>query len=140
MNQKKIISFLKWYLESGVNEAIDEKPKNRIEKIASEPKISSFIAPNHKFSSENIYKNLTSCKTLNEIKLLLSQFDGCSLKYTANKLVFGEGSHLAKIMLVGEGPGAEEDHTGIPFVGEATKSYQLPLGIRVYEYHRHPLQ
>jgi len=38
---------------------------------------------------------------------------------TRNKVVFGEGSLKADIMFIGEGPGADEDRTGRPFVGKA---------------------
>lgn len=43
----------------------------------------------------------------------------CSLKNTANKMVFGDGNINSKIVFVGEAPGAEEDKHGIPFVGQA---------------------
>jgi len=43
----------------------------------------------------------------------------CRLHETRNNVVFGAGSPKAKLMFVGEGPGAEEDKQGIPFVGRA---------------------
>ncbi|MCC8182735.1 MAG: uracil-DNA glycosylase [Clostridiales bacterium] len=43
----------------------------------------------------------------------------CSLGETRTNLVFGDGSTSAKLMLVGEGPGQQEDLTGVPFVGPA---------------------
>jgi DNA polymerase len=43
----------------------------------------------------------------------------CSLCNTRTLSVPGEGPTDAKILIVGEGPGAEEDRTGIPFVGRA---------------------
>ncbi|MCD8381852.1 MAG: uracil-DNA glycosylase [Clostridiales bacterium] len=43
----------------------------------------------------------------------------CSLGETRTNLVFGDGSTSAKLLLVGEGPGQQEDLTGIPFVGPA---------------------
>jgi uracil-DNA glycosylase family 4 len=43
----------------------------------------------------------------------------CPLHTGRNKLVFGDGSPLARLMFVGEGPGADEDAQGIPFVGRA---------------------
>ena len=43
----------------------------------------------------------------------------CSLCQTRNSVVFGVGNPQAEIMLVGEGPGANEDAQGIPFVGKA---------------------
>lgn len=43
----------------------------------------------------------------------------CALAQTRKHVVFGEGSFRAKVMFVGEGPGATEDETGRPFVGPA---------------------
>ena len=45
----------------------------------------------------------------------------CKLHETRNKTVPGEGDVNAKVMLIGEGPGAEEDQEGRPFVGRAGK-------------------
>ncbi|MGD0891147.1 MAG: uracil-DNA glycosylase [Terracidiphilus sp.] len=43
----------------------------------------------------------------------------CGLHKGRNKLVFGDGSPVARLMFVGEGPGADEDAQGLPFVGKA---------------------
>lgn len=43
----------------------------------------------------------------------------CALAQTRRHVVFGEGNLQAKLMFVGEGPGATEDETGRPFVGPA---------------------
>ena len=43
----------------------------------------------------------------------------CALHKGRNKLVFGDGNPAARLMFVGEGPGADEDAQGIPFVGKA---------------------
>jgi DNA polymerase len=51
------------------------------------------------------------------LKEALSRFDGVSLRRTATNLVFADGTPAAKVMLVGEAPGAEEDRAGRPFVG-----------------------
>ena len=47
--------------------------------------------------------------------------DKCDLRKTRNKMVFGKGSHDAKIMFIGEAPGESEDREGLPFVGRAGK-------------------
>ena len=43
----------------------------------------------------------------------------CDLSQTRNKVVFGDGNPESPLMLIGEGPGANEDATGLPFVGRA---------------------
>lgn len=45
----------------------------------------------------------------------------CTLCATRNNIVFSDGSESAKIMLIGEAPGADEDKQGKPFVGRAGK-------------------
>ncbi|MGM9542213.1 MAG: uracil-DNA glycosylase family protein [Candidatus Limivicinus sp.] len=46
---------------------------------------------------------------------------GCSLGETRHNLVFGVGNEQAEVMLIGEGPGEQEDLQGVPFVGPAGK-------------------
>lgn len=43
----------------------------------------------------------------------------CKLCTNRNNIVFGVGNKEAKVMFIGEGPGADEDSQGIPFVGKA---------------------
>ena len=64
-------------------------------------------------------ESLESLKTLNDLKIALDKFDGCSLKNTASQMVFSDGNSDSKIMMIGEAPGKEEDRMGIPFVGQA---------------------
>ena len=58
-----------------------------------------------------------AARTRAELQAALAAFDGCPLSVTATKLVFADGNPDAGLMLVGEGPGAEEDRAGKPFVG-----------------------
>ena len=55
--------------------------------------------------------------SLEELKAALAGFEGCALKGTAMNLVFADGNPKARVMIIGEGPGAEEDRQGLPFVG-----------------------
>ena len=57
------------------------------------------------------------CRTLAELEAALERFDGCPLKETATRLCFADGNPDARLMLIGEAPGAEEDRQGKPFVG-----------------------
>jgi uracil-DNA glycosylase len=59
--------------------------------------------------------------TLQALRVLLENFDGCALKQTATRLVFADGNPQARIMFVGEAPGREEDIEGLPFVGRSGK-------------------
>ena len=59
--------------------------------------------------------------SLEVLRSLLENFDGCALKSTATRLVFADGNPQARIMFVGEAPGREEDIEGLPFVGRSGK-------------------
>jgi uracil-DNA glycosylase len=58
-------------------------------------------------------------ETLEDIRSDLGDCQRCKLWSTRTKLVFGEGSPQAELMFIGEGPGADEDASGRPFVGRA---------------------
>lgn len=60
-------------------------------------------------------------KKLHDLKDKMEKDDKLPLKKGANKLVFGMGNTIAKILLIGEGPGRTEDQQGLPFVGQAGK-------------------
>ncbi|WP_420335931.1 uracil-DNA glycosylase [Roseibium sp.] len=60
-----------------------------------------------------------SAASLADLKACLETFEGCNLKLTAKTLVFGDGNPEARLMLVGEAPGREEDLQGKPFVGRS---------------------
>lgn len=57
--------------------------------------------------------------TLDELKAAIEGFDGCMLKEAARNTVCFDGVQGAPVMVIGEGPGAEEDMKGLPFVGRA---------------------
>ena len=69
-----------------------------------------------------------SCKNCNK----------CKLSETRNSVVIEDGSRNAKVMLIGEGPGADEDSQGVPFVGKAGKLMNMAfegLGIKRKELY-----
>ncbi len=57
--------------------------------------------------------------TLDALQAALMGFDGCALKATAKSLCFYRGAPKARLMLIGEAPGRDEDLEGKPFVGRA---------------------
>jgi len=58
-------------------------------------------------------------ETLDDIRRDLGDCKRCKLWSTRKQIVFGEGNESADLMFVGEGPGADEDASGRPFVGRA---------------------
>ena len=57
--------------------------------------------------------------TLEQVRANLGECRRCRLHTTRSHIVFGEGDPLARVVVVGEGPGHEEDRQGRPFVGAA---------------------
>jgi uracil-DNA glycosylase len=125
---------LRWWVEAGVDLALDETPHDR---FAARPGPPSPKAPAPLAAPERpparIERPVTapddaarsavalaaSARTLDELRETLEKFDGCGLKATATRLVFADGAPDARIMMVGEGPGGDEDRIGRPFVGRA---------------------
>ena len=59
-----------------------------------------------------------------ELEEVVKKCRKCRLCETRKNVVIGVGSKNAKIMFIGEGPGADEDEQGIPFVGKARTTYE----------------
>ena len=79
-------------------------------------------SPIIRFKKEDINESVLGKNSkLNSLKKNIHEIKDCDLKKTANKLVFSDGNINSKIMLIGEGPGAQEDQIGLPFVGPAGK-------------------
>jgi uracil-DNA glycosylase family 4 len=57
-------------------------------------------------------------KNLQELKQLITNIKNCELKKNSTNIVFSDGNPNAKIMIIGEGPGANEDLEGVPFIGK----------------------
>lgn len=72
-------------------------------------------------------------KNMEDLKEAINNCNKCKLCKNRKNIVFGVGNENAKIMFIGEGPGADEDLKGIPFVGKAGKLMDkafLALGIK----------
>lgn len=70
-------------------------------------------------NSNNIANNLSKMAQLQQLKESFANCDKCGLAATRKNIVFGDGNPEARLMFIGEGPGAEEDNQGLPFVGRS---------------------
>ena len=104
--------------------------KNLNQKLINLAEYYSLINANILLSNEPIKRgsglNLTfstgtKSQKLEKLRKNIKQIKNCDLKKNATNLVFGDGNINAKIMIIGEGPGANEDKLGKPFVGRAGK-------------------
>ena len=62
-----------------------------------------------------------------ELELSCKNCNRCKLAQTRKNVVIEDGTRNAKVMFIGEGPGADEDASGIPFVGKAGKLMNMAL-------------
>jgi uracil-DNA glycosylase len=89
--------------------------------VAPEPRASPRPQPLSFLPEEMLVQHAVSlaadARSLAALREALDLFDGCPLKKTATNLVFGRGNPDARLVFVGEAPGAEEDLKGLPFVG-----------------------
>jgi DNA polymerase len=91
--------------------------KKRISRVVKEH--SSSYAEQELFPVEK--EKWEKAASLNEFEKLISNCTKCRLHQGRNKFVFGTGNPNADVLVIGEGPGAEEDKQGLPFVGRAGK-------------------
>ncbi len=73
----------------------------------------------NRYKKDNFQISSNKAKKLENLKKSILNIKNCELKKHANNIVFADGNPKAKIMLIGEGPGANEDREGLPFVGRA---------------------
>jgi uracil-DNA glycosylase family 4 len=132
---------LAFYLEAGVDCALGDEPINRLADPdiapaprasvahqpiprtaplpAATPRADATVAPDVAISSAR--EAARTAPTLDALRQLLENFDGCALRHTATRLVFADGNPEARVMFVGEAPGRDEDIEGLPFVGRSGK-------------------
>ena len=115
---------LEWQMEMGATEAILDAPVNRFELAdKAKPAVSKTTTVPTKIVEEtpaDIAKKLAqSAKSLDDLRAIMDGFEHCDLKRGARQLVFSDGKVGARVMVIGEGPGRDEDMQGSPFVGRA---------------------
>lgn len=117
-------ALLEWQMELGADEPIGEEPVNRYEVPTEAPKPTAAPAP-HIVEVQAVDPVETAAamaagapdlETLAEIQ---SAYDLCDLKKGARNFVFADGNPAARVMIIGEAPGRDEDLEGRPFVGRA---------------------
>jgi uracil-DNA glycosylase family 4 len=88
-------------------------------------KIQSFSSTMTSYALNEIIANAQNlamqANNIQELKQIVNNFDGCSLKKMASNTVFADGNANANIMVIGEAPGNNEDLQGVPFCGDSGK-------------------
>jgi len=114
MTQDEVRRQLEFYRDLGIKSVYRRQARAAAPIPAAEPKTPSAIpasslVPPLEPAHDNLLKilqDIGDCKR-------------CRLHEGRNRLVFGSGNEQAKLVFVGEGPGADEDEQGLPFVGRA---------------------
>ena len=70
---------------------------------------------------------LAGIASLEELCTALESFEGCALKHTASNMIFADGNPAARLMVIGEEPGRDEDRIGLPLVGGAGQLFDRML-------------
>ena len=73
----------------------------------------------NRYKKDTFHISGDKAEKLEKLKKSILNIKNCELKKSATNVVFSDGNPKAKIMLIGEGPGANEDREGLPFVGRA---------------------
>jgi uracil-DNA glycosylase len=113
---------LRWLAEMGADEIIGEVPVNRLAPPAPQPGPAAAPARPAEVArapATAVPSQASACNSLDDIAAALEAFDACPLKKTATRLCFADGNPEARVMLVGEAPGRDEDIQGKPFVGRS---------------------
>ncbi|EBA12093.1 uracil-DNA glycosylase [Roseobacter sp. CCS2] len=124
-------ALLEWQVELGATDAILDAPVDRyaLEAAKPAPKVAAATekpaaapVPTKAPEVDAVALARTAAETagdLNALSSAMQAFEHCELKKGARSFVFCDGNPAARVMIIGEAPGREEDRAGRPFVGRA---------------------
>ncbi len=126
------LAILQWQVELGADEALADAPVNRFEAPAAAERpvastrpgaVAAETTPAGPAAAVNPVAEAEAlagaATTLADLAEAMRGFDHCELKRSARNFVFADGNAAARVMVIGEAPGGEEDRLGLPFVGPA---------------------
>jgi len=131
------LAALAWQVEAGVDEVILDTPVNRYDLLVGAPRsdvsrtapvaaAAAPVSPRQEAAPLPATDAIQAAKaaaaaarTLDELRAAMAAFDHCEMKKGARNLVFADGNPAARVLILGEAPGPEEDREGRPFVGQA---------------------
>lgn len=127
-----LAALLEWYAEIGVDETIAAQPIDRFAVAAAPPPRPEQASPRAPLPRPQTAPLATpaaavggareaaaAATTIEALVAAIGAFEGCALKRTATTTCVFDGNPKARVMLIGEAPGKEEDRQGKPFVGPA---------------------
>jgi DNA polymerase len=130
-NWQAALAALDWQGEMGVSDWLQDAPINRyelperLERPAVETPAQSRPAPAAQAQAPKAdpvalaQLAANAADSLDALRGAIAGFDHCDLKKGARSIVFADGNPAARVLILGEAPGREEDQEGLPFVGRA---------------------
>ena len=120
---------LEWQIASGADEAILDTPVDRTA-VPEKPKPVAAVPAPEPVSTEPdpvaaARAAAEAASDLGALRTSMEAFEHCELKRGARQLVFADGEPQARVMIIGEAPGRDEDLEGKPFVGRAGQLLDL---------------
>jgi uracil-DNA glycosylase len=117
------LAALAWQVDLGVTEPVTDAAVNRYELVVEVAKAAVPVAaPVVQQGTDAVAVAVAAAGaagTLEELRSALAGYDHCELKRGARNLVFADGNPAARVLILGEAPGRDEDREGKPFVGRA---------------------
>ncbi len=119
------LAALSWQVEAGADEVIGEVPISRYDLTADAPRPpvsrpATAAGPATDADPVAVAQGAAQASaTLDDLRAAMAAFDLCELKKGARNTVFADGNPAARVLILGEAPGADEDREGRPFVGRA---------------------
>lgn len=132
LDPRAALALLEWQIELGATETIGDVPVDsytlpeaapwsrkslKAAATGAAPPADSVPSPADPARVAEIAAQ--AADSLSELRAALERFDLCDLKKGARNLVFSDGVPGARVMIIGEAPGRDEDREGRPFVGRA---------------------
>jgi uracil-DNA glycosylase len=119
MDREQIRSYLEFYRDLGIDSVYlcqARQPSRAASDAATEAK----PVAQTKVVTETVLPTIAPAgDTLEQIRLDIGDCKRCRLSEARHSIVFGSGNERSAVVFVGEGPGADEDEQGLPFVGRA---------------------
>jgi DNA polymerase len=145
LSSRGLESLMAYWADAGVDTAYEDAPVNRLAEPVRAPRPAPQAAakveraaaaapqivqgPDISAAVAEARALAAGCESLEALAAAIAAFDGCGLKFEgARQSVFARGEPDAPVMVIGEGPGADEDVQGMPFVGRAGKLLDKMLG------------
>ena len=143
LDHAQLAAILRWYVDMGVDIAIEEEAQNRFMDVARPAAVAApqeaarqaraplAFSPNAnsgrsvdaaaalsvEAAVQVARESAARATTLEELRAELMAFEGCILKRSATNFVFADGDPKSRIMFIGDAPGDEDDRQGLPFTG-----------------------